>query len=197
MRARSLLALALAVPGTVRAQRPPWARLDSLVVGGPVDAVFPLGMTCRPGTTGLTEGIPALQLATMAFGNAFAHSHRSPEASRRALERVTVCVGRIWNERAWTVVLAMQRRIAAISVFFATPQDTIPADTVRRWLRRRWGRGEGNEVLEEWWHDRYRAYLLNGGGSWDRRAVAFDVRACSLFDRLLHDAGEPGTAVPC
>jgi hypothetical protein len=145
----------------------------------------------------VNEGMDPLAVTTMAFGNAFAHSHRTADASRRALEHATVCAGRIWNNRAFCVVLATRRRVSAISVLYAFRGDSIPADSVRHRLRTRWGRGGGNAVLEEWWHDRYRPYLLNSSGPWGRRVVLFDVRACTAFDRLLHQAGEPGNATPC
>jgi hypothetical protein len=199
MNGRSLLAVGMALAGApgAAAQRPAWAELDSVVVGGPVDVVFALGMVCRPGNAAVSEGMDPLAVTAMAFGNAFAHSHETPEASRRALEHATVCVGRIWNDRAFCVVLAIQRRIGALSVVYAFRRDSIPVDSVRRRIRSRWGRGDGNDALEEWWHDRYRAYLLNAPGPWGRRVVSFDVRACTAFDRLLHQAGEPGKATPC
>lgn len=170
-----------------------------MVLGGPLDAVFPLGLSCRPGSA--ADGpVTPVRLASVLLGNAFPHDHRDAEAARRALAGATVCAGTLWADSAPVLVLGVERRIGAITVLFALePARAIPSDTVRRRVRRAWGRGVGTPQLEEWGTGRFRAYLLDTDG-WDRlqrRLTMVDARACTAFDRLLHQAGEPGRAEAC
>jgi hypothetical protein len=191
--------LALVAAAPVSAQRPAWAELEGMALGGPIDAVFSLGLNCRPGSA-FDGSVSGVALTTILFGNSFAHSHYRADAARRALDSVTVCRGPIWPDSALVLVLGIARRIGAITVLYDySPNRGMAADSVRRRVRRRWGRGVGTDALEEWGEGRYRAYLLNvdNRDRTQRRLTLLDARACTAFDRLLHQVGEPGRAVPC
>lgn len=202
MRIRSIITgglLVLVAPAWPAAQRPAWAELDGMVLGGPLDAVFPLGLECRPGSQ-FGGPIPPVHRAAVLFGDVFPHSHHNPQAAARALEPATVCMGKIWEGQAVAIVFAQDRRIGAITVLYALrPDSAMPVEQVRQRLRARWGRGEGTATLEEWWGERYRSYLLdaNTGNPIGRRVTMVDLRACTAFDRALHRAGEPGKPAPC
>lgn len=169
-----------------------------MVLGGTLDAVFPLGLECQPGAS-FAGPISPVALVTVLFGNAFAHAHYDREAAVRALQPATVCSGKIWEGQAVALVFAMNRQIGAITVLYALRSDSaMPVEAVRRRLRARWGRGEGTATLEEWWGERYRAYLLDAASDrFGRRVTLLDLRACTAFDRALHQAGEPGRPQPC
>jgi len=191
--------LALAGARALAAQRPAWAELEGMVLGGPLDAVFPLGLECRPGSA-FGGPVSPVALITVLFGNAFAHSHHNGAAAVRALEPATVCMGKIWEGQAVALVFAMNRQIGAITVLYALrPDSAMPVEAVRRRLRARWGRGAGTATLEEWWGERYRAYLLDAATDdrFGRRVTLLDLRACTAFDRALHQAGEPGRPGVC
>jgi len=184
------------------AQHPAWAELEGLVVGGPVDVVFPLGFDCRPAIPPGTALHYAAAYAAFLFADVLPHSHHDDSAAVRSLDRGTVCRGRIWGDSASVLVFSMDRRIATIRVFFAS--DTARAmavEDVRARVRALWGRGSGPPQLEEWGSGRYRAYLMDGipvgDGPGERRLTLYDVRACTAFDRLVHKAGEPGKAAEC
>jgi hypothetical protein len=183
------------------AQHPAWAELEGMVVGGPVDAVFALGLECRPG--GSPGGtIPPTAVAELLFGSVFPHPHHVDSASARALERGTVCAGRLWGDSATVLAFAMERRIVVLTVLFALNSSAaIPVADVRSRLRALWGRGNGPLQLEEWGGTRYRAYLMDGLGGDEartrRRLTMYDVRACTAFEKLVHALGEPGAPLPC
>jgi hypothetical protein len=193
----------------VQVGQPRWAALQDVRLGGPVDDILAKGGECRPGDAvgAMGSGISAVEFARTTFGYALPHPHqpRDSIAIRRALGVGTLCWAP-FDSTARVVAAAVDRRLVAMIVFFATDSSPLPVDSVRRRAYAAWGRPTHHSpTLDTWSSARYRSYLMVPYRSsayvppWARASqlIMLDIAACTAFERRTHRAGAAGEAGEC
>ena len=194
----------------LQAGPPRWAALQDIRLGGSVDDILAKGGECRPGDAlgTMGSGISAVAFAQMTFGYALPHPHQARDsvAIRRALGVGTMCWAPL-DSTARVVAAAVDRRLVAMVIFFATDSSPLPVDAVRRRAYAAWGRPlHHSPTLDTWISARYRSYFMvpyrpppPPAPGWARSAqlIMLDIAACTAFDHRAHAAGAAGEIGEC
>jgi hypothetical protein len=188
----------------LHAQLPRWASLDSIALGAPVDDIVARGGTCLPAFRAELEGARSLGFyPSFLFGASLPHTSHDTAAVRTALQGATVCGLALLNGRAWMNAVAFDRTIDVIHIWFGGRHvvPPFPLDSAVSYLQQQWGRGSGDNQLRTWESRRFRSYFLQQHVSRDSvigwRAVMLDLRACTAFERALHQARGSGPHTTC
>lgn len=195
-----------AAPRSAAQVAPRWAALENVRLDGWVDEALALGGSCRSALAvqDLRREHDAASFAAFAFGQTLPHGHRRSDSTavKTALANASACRIELFESRAEMLVLAFDRRIAAILVWFdAGHPSALTADSVRARTRDAWGRPTHPAPrLDTWWGRRHRAYLLvleaPDGGRYPQ-LIMVSLPACTAFDRRVHRAGARGAAAAC
>ena len=211
----AIVLMLLAVHSASAQQEPRWAEFAGIRVGGPVDDVLALNARCYPVAGALQE--PSRPnpgaFVEFAFGHNLPHHHNwrvDSVSMYRALATATLCHVRLLHDTASATVLAVDRRVAAVTIWFVEGDSGLmELESVRALVLARWPRAtEPHPRLSSWTGGRYRAHLVAMPRKWTERGlvpelkditgrlIMLDALACTAFDRRVHADGR-GTAEPC